>query len=91
MSSDKHGRLKTSPVSTIYAKEELAFFSRKCPRKGCRGHMVDVWVQYEKQGIINFEQECTECSKVIKDKRFAKARAERWNQRKNQDRKNLCG
>lgn len=43
---------------------------KKCPKKQCKGTLISVLTRYENNGTINYEQECSECSKVIRDSRF---------------------
>ena len=78
--TNKHRPNRNTNITLQYMKEELGH-KTKCPRKGCRGCMIEVLVRYEDHGPINFEKECTECGKVLKDPRFKRERERRWQQR----------
>jgi len=88
MSHSKHHPKEPLGVTLRYVKEELGQ-KRKCPRRGCHGCMVEVWVRYENRGPINHEQECTECGKTVKDPRFKRERDRHWTQQEDR-RRNSC-
>lgn len=53
------------PPSFDYLKDVIN--KKRCPKKSCKGILVEVWSRYKANGPINIEFECTECGKVIKD------------------------
>lgn len=55
---------------------------KNCPRRSCKGTLVEVLTRYYDQGPINYELECTMCGKVIKDPRFKREREKAWQKNK---------
>ena len=82
MSASKHHSHSINCPSVTYVKEVLGM-TKCCPRRGCKGTMVDVVSRYANRGPIQYEKECSECGKIIKDPRYAKQREERWQNRQN--------
>jgi len=49
--------------------EQVLNITEECARRGCKGTMTEVWVQYTPHGPIKKEKECSTCGKVRKKKR----------------------
>ena len=60
-----------NPPSFDYMNDLDNTKRKKCPKKSCKGVMVEVWSRYKINGPINIEQEFCECGKIFKDSRFA--------------------
>jgi len=69
---NKHSSNQISGGTFDYMKDILQVSTRRCPRKSCGGTLVNVWVQYDNKGPVNFEQECTFCGKTVRDPQYQK-------------------
>jgi hypothetical protein len=79
--SNRHQHNRINSISLNFMNE-LFPNRKKCPRKSCKGIMVEVLSRYFNQGPINYEQECTMCGKVIKDPKFKQEREANWKKKK---------
>lgn len=65
-----------TPPSFDYLND-LIGKKNKCPKRSCRGILVEVWSRYKVNGPINIEHECTECGKVTHDSRYKKIKSDK--------------
>ena len=60
MSRSKHGDVTESYLA------DLLKTTKKCPRRRCKGVMIEVLVRYTDRGPLFKEHECVSCGKVIR-------------------------